>query len=129
MMHHKTLHVHRLASILPEFSDSGIHVKQADTDLCSNEQDNHVFQEVRFPVLNDLQKILQVVLDKVKLHRTHTVSAVHTVPSSSRVRILGEGPSAAHSPLLQHSYCVAVQKLRDMIWITCKDRTLSSSAS
>ena len=46
VMYHKTHHVQGLATSSSEFLDPSIHVKQADTDLCSDEQDNHILQEV-----------------------------------------------------------------------------------
>lgn len=44
-------------------SYSGPHVKEADTDFGSNEHYYHVLHEVGLLVLDDLQKVLQVVLD------------------------------------------------------------------
>lgn len=43
------------------------HVEQANKDLGSDEHHNHVLQEVRLLVLDNLQEVLQIVLDQVKL--------------------------------------------------------------
>ena len=43
------------------------HVEQADKDLSSDQDDDEVLQEVGLLVLDDLQEVLQIVLDEVKL--------------------------------------------------------------
>ena len=107
MMGHRAHHVHRLATSSSDHLNPRIHVKEADTDLCSNEQDNHILQEVRFPVLNDLQEVLQIVLDKVKLHRTHTMSAKCIVASSSRARSFARMNCLQMHTLHSHSFHTA----------------------
>ena len=129
VMYHKMHYVYRLATGSSEFLDPSIHVKQADTDLCSDEQDNHILQEVRFPILNDLQEVLQVVLDKVKLHRTHTMSAECRVTSSSRARTSGRIALNCTLSTVTAFVLPSCAEADRQIQMTDKERTLSSSAS
>ena len=59
------------------------HVKQADKDLGSNQDDDEVLQEVGLLVLDDLQEVLQVVLDEVKLRAP--IIAMSALPGALRL--------------------------------------------